>query len=176
MKTLTAENGGSDGSRARVTGTVLLGLVTVVLALCWLGVRSAALREEKACRVQAGKIDKVKTFLEKNPALVFSETRVEKVPSPLREKPLISIVKELSAQCGLADRLLRVVEEENRKLGELTAKVTYRRVRIADVVNFLTIGRETYPGLWDREGRMRYARGGEANAWDVTLSLTAEKP
>ncbi|MHC4598552.1 MAG: hypothetical protein ACYS47_06065 [Planctomycetota bacterium] len=170
------ENGGNEWSRRRLTGMFVFGVVAIGLAAAWLGVRSAALRKEEACRIQGEKIDKVKTFLEKNPALIFAEERSEKTPTPLREKPLISIVKELSAQCGLDDRLLRVVMEENRKLQEMTAKVTFRRVRIADVVNFLTIGKEAFPGLWDREGRMRYSRGGEADAWDVTLSLTAEKP
>jgi hypothetical protein len=85
-------------------------------------------------------------------------------------------VKDVTAQCGVADRLLRVVEEENKKRGELTAKVTLRRVRMADVVNFLSIAKKEYPGLWDREARMRYSRGEEADRWDVTISLTAAKP
>ncbi|MHC4780227.1 MAG: hypothetical protein ACYTFG_16785 [Planctomycetota bacterium] len=170
------DNGPPEWDRRKATILAGLVLATVILVGAWLWVRSAARYREAAVRRDESKLEKVELFIGDNYEMIFGAGTAEEIASPLTDKPLLTIVKELCAQCGLADRLVRVVEEENKKLGELTAKVTFRRVRIADMVNFLTLGRDSYPGLWDREARMRYARGGEADSWDVTLSLTAEKP
>ncbi|MHC5036547.1 MAG: hypothetical protein ACYTHM_04470 [Planctomycetota bacterium] len=163
-------------TRRRIMSALLLAGLTVALAGGWLWARSNALARETRCLQEEEKLDKVKTHIQKNYEMIFGSAKEKSVASPLLQKPMLSIVKDVAGQCGMANRIQRIVEEENKKLNELTAKVTLRRVRIADTVNFLTIARKAYPGLWDREGRMRYSRGGDADSWDVTLSLTAQKP
>jgi hypothetical protein len=173
---LDGPGNGTDMSRRHAAAFAALGGLALLLAGAWLWTFSDAKALEKRCRAEEAKVKKVKLYIEKNYEKILGPRRVEEAESPLLEKPLLSIVKDVTVQCGVADRLLRVVEEENKKLNELTAKVTLRRVRMADVVNFLAVAKKEYPGLWDREGRMRYARGEEADRWDVTLSLTAAKP
>jgi hypothetical protein len=174
--TLDGPNGGTEWSRRQALGFALLGGAAVLLAAAWLWTLSGARAVEKRCRTEEAKVKKVKAYVEKNYEKILGPRDAVEAESPLLKKPLLSIVKDVTAQCGVADRLQRVVEEENKKANEVTAKVTLRRVRMADVVNLLSIAKKEYPGLWDREARMRYARGQEADRWDVTLSLTAVKP
>jgi hypothetical protein len=170
------DNGEKEGSRRHLAAGVLLGALTVLLGGAWLWVRSdVAMGRERIVREEE-KLEKVKTYIQANYETLIGTPGAEAVPSPLLKKPLLSIVKDVAAKCGIEGSIARVVEEENRKRNELTAKVSFKRIRIADLVNFLSISKREYPGLYDREARMRYARGGQADSWDVTLSLTAKRP
>jgi hypothetical protein len=169
-------NGNGEGTRRRVGAVVLAVIFVGALGVAWLWARSSASETEARCLREAEKLVKAKTYIKANYERLLGSRDRREIPSPLRKTPLLSIVKNVSAGCGLADRIARVIEEENQKRNELTAKVTFRRIRIADIVNFLTVAKREYPGLYDREGRIRYARGQEADSWEVTLSLTAQKP
>jgi hypothetical protein len=169
-------NGNGGGPRRAIAGAVALGVLAAALAGSWLWVRAEAADAEALAGREKEKIVKVKIYLEENYGALFGDPGKEGERSPLREKSFLAIVKEVSDECGIGDRVVRVSpEEENPKTREVTAKVSFRALRMADVVNFLALARKMYPGLSDREARMRQGRG-EADAWEVTLSLTARKP
>ncbi|MCU0722664.1 MAG: hypothetical protein MUC63_03465, partial [Planctomycetes bacterium] len=149
--------------------------LTAALAGAWVWVRSSNAEALARARKEEEKIDRVKRYFEANYVSLFGDPAGPGNASPLRDRTFIAIVQEVSTECGLGDRVQRVSEEENAKTGEVTAKVAFRGVRIADLVNFLALARKKYPGLSDREARMRQGRG-EADSWEVTLSLTAKKP
>jgi hypothetical protein len=170
------ENGTANGGpRRAIAGAAALGLLAAVLAGAWLIARSSAAEAEVRAEREKEKILKVKRYFQENYDSLFGGSEKEGDRSPLRDKSFLEIVKEVSEECGLGDRVLRVSEEENSKTSEITAKVAFRSMRMADLVNFLALARKQYPGLWDREARMRQGRN-EADSWEVTLSLTAKKP
>ncbi|GEM_PF-2962724 len=160
----------------RIAAVAVLSVCAAGAFFGWLWARSSVEAMEASRVREEEKLDRFKTHLEENYELFFGSEQEAEPPSPLLEKPLLSIVKDLATECGLDGRLARLVEEESAKSREMTAKISFKRVRMADVVNFLSVARKTYPGLRDREASMRHARGGEADVWDVDLSLTARKP
>jgi hypothetical protein len=163
-----ADNGGRGSWK---NGAAVLGAIAVAsIAGLWLWTRSAAIEAEKKCAREEEKIDKVKKHMAANWNGIFGAAagRVE----PMDAGRVLTIVKDLAAECGLSETVERVDKEENAKQGEVTVKLSFQRVRMADVVNFLALARTRHPNVFDREGRMQAARG-EADAWNASVSLTA---
>lgn len=161
-----------DKPRGPVFVAALLALASVVLAGAWLWVSAQASEVESRCRTEEKKLDKVKTWLSSNYARVYGDPETDGTKTLLQGTTLLKVVKSVSEESGLTRQLVRVTEEENAKTGEMTAKVTFQKLRMADLVNFLALTKARYPGVCDREARLRAARG-EADSWNVTLSLSA---
>ncbi len=154
-------------------GDVALGAVFAlagVLAVAWVVKKGAKEDAAASAEREKQKLEKVAKLVSDNYALVFSRKESEETDS-LAGRPAVSIIKEIANECGISDNLIRVIPEENRKKREITAQVVLKGVRINDLVNFLVQIRTKYPGICDREARLRLTGKGE-DSWDAGLALT----
>ncbi len=142
-----------------------------VLAVIWL-VRSAD-RDEAASSAEREnlKLEKAAKLVADNQAVVFLKQNGTAEGNGMAGKSAISIVREVAESCGISENLIRVIPEENRKKGEVTAQVVLKGVKINDLVNFLVQIRTRYPAIRDREARLRLA-GRAEDSWDAGLALT----
>jgi hypothetical protein len=92
-------------------------------------------------------------------------------PGTMAGRPAISIIREIASECGISEKLIRVIPEENRKRREMTAKVVLKGVKLEEIVSFLVRLRSSYPDVYDREARIRLAARGK-DRWDAGLALT----
>jgi hypothetical protein len=155
-------------------GLFVLALLAGILGIAYLLHAGEPARLDRSIKTREAKLLSTKKYLAENyDALIGGKTQTSKQSLP-DGKPLLTIIKESAAGVGLTDNLSAVIPEENRKLGEVTAKVVLRRIRLADLVNFLVYVRSKYPGVIDRQGQLRLARRQQADNWDAFVSLTTK--
>lgn len=169
----TVRNGNGDESAARKRRTGLAALLfalAAVSAVVW-WVRSGDLdRARASLERERDKLDRMTALVRANRRLLRSQEKADD-PGRLGSRSAVSLIREIAASCGIAENLIRVVPEENRKKGEMTAKVMLKGVRIREVVRFLVELRARYPQMYDREARLRLASRTE-DRWDAGLALT----
>ena len=171
-------SGRGPARRGKSRGAVFVAAALAgILAIAYLAHAGEPARIEKLINIRSAKLKDTKEFLAEHYELLAppKEDKGEK-ESVHQKKPLLSIIKECTEKVGLTERLSSISPEENKKLGEITAKVVFRRIRLADVVNFLAYVRSNYPDIKDREAQLRLARRQQGDVWDAYISLTGKKP
>ncbi len=164
------------GKRKAGTGVFVLAALAAILAITYLAHAGEPARIARDIKIKEGKLQDVKKYIGKNyDALVGKKEKVRKQDAT-QDKPLLTVIKETAQRVGLTSHLSSVTPEENKKLRETTARVVIRRIRLADLVNFLVYVRSNYPGVMDREGRLRLAPRQQADSWDAFISLTVRRP
>jgi hypothetical protein len=163
------------GRRRSGTGVFVLAVIAAVLAIAYIAHAGEPARLAAAIKVKEAKLLDTKKFIAENYDSIIGTDNVAEQTAGPGDIPLLTIVKESVEAIGLTNNLSGVSPEENRKLGEVTAKVTLRRIRLADLVNFLVYVRSKYSGIVDREGRMRLVPRQEGDNWDAFISLTAKR-
>ncbi len=174
--TLIPDTGASrkGGSRGAV---FVMAALAVILAIAYIAHAGEPARIDKLINIRKSKLKDTKEFLAEHYELLAApkEEETEK-QSVLAAKPLLTIIKECAEKVGLTERLSSISPQENKKLGEITAKVVFRRIRLADMVNFLAYVRSNYPEIKDREAQLRLARRQQGDIWDAYISLTGKRP
>jgi hypothetical protein len=165
-------NGNGNGSRRdrkRDWALAFFGVMAAILAIVW-WVRAGDIDQARAgIEAEQKKLKRVAALIEANRDMLRPKT--EGTGSRSKNIPAITIIREIATACGIADRLIRVTPEENRKKGEVTAQVVLKGVRMQDVLRFLVELRSRYPQIFDREARLRLASRTE-DRWDAGLALT----
>jgi len=172
------ENGNGNGngtrkSRKRDGALAFFVAMAAILAIVW-WVRASDSDQARAGIEGAQKqLNRVAALIEANYDLLRPKTEGAGSGSGSESEnlPAITIIREIATTCGIADRLIRVTPEENRKKGEVTAQVVLKGVRMQDVLRFLVELRSRYPQIFDREARLRLASRTE-DRWDAGLALT----
>jgi hypothetical protein len=164
--------------RGRSTGAVfVLAALAGILAIAYLAHAGEPARIDNLINIRKTKLKDTKEFLAQHYELLAASGKEEtKKQSVLAQKPLLSIIKECAGKVGLTERLSSISPQENKKLGEITAKVVFRRIRLADMVNFLAYLRSSYPDIKDKEAQLRLGRRQEGDVWDAYISLTGKMP
>jgi hypothetical protein len=170
-------SGQRPARKGRSRGAVFVtAALAGILAIAYLAHAGEPARIDKLIRIRRAKLEDTKEFLAEHYELLAAPKEEGKKGSILVKKPLLTIIKECAERVGLTERLSSISPQENKKLGEITAKVVFRRVRLADVVNFLAYVRSNYPEIKDREAQLRLARRQQGDVWDAFISLTGKKP
>jgi len=158
--------------RGSETGVFVLAALAAILAMAYLAYAGEPERIKKEIRLKEKKLREVKKYIAENYDSLVEKRDGGEQTEKIEAKPLLTVVKETAQKTGLTGYLAGVNMEENKKLGEVTAKVVLRGVRLADVINFLVYIRSKHPGISDREGRMRLLPRQQGDNWDALLSLT----
>jgi hypothetical protein len=155
---------------------VVTAAVAGILAIAYLAHAGEPARIENLVKIRSAKLKETKRFLAEHYELLAApkEDQGQK-QNVLQTEPLLTIIKVCAESVGLTERLSSIVPQENMKLGEITAKVVFRRVRLADVVNFLAYVRSNSADISDREAQLRLARRQQEDMWDAYVSLTGKK-
>ncbi len=156
-------------------GVFVLAALAGILAITYLLHVGEPARIERETRIRGAKLRDTKEYIANNYAALIGKEESARQQTRPEDKPLLTIIKESAQSVGLTDSLSAVAPEENKKLGEVTAKVVLRRIRLADLVNFLVYVRSKYPGIMDREGRLRLVPRQQGDNWDAFVSLTVKR-
>ena len=176
--TLPATVTGTRRSRkGKSTGAVfVMAALAGILAIAYIAHAGEPARIDNLIKIRSAKLKETKKFLAEHYELLAAPKEENKKRNILEQKPLLTIIKECAERVGLTERLSSISPQENKKLGEVTAKVVFRRIRLADVVNFLAYVRSNYPDIRDREAQLRLARRQQGDMWDAYISLTGKMP
>ena len=156
-------------------GLFVTAALAAVLAIAYIAHAAEPARLEGEIKVREAKLNDTKKYVAQNyDALIGAKERPGEQAAP-KEMPLLTVIKESAERVGLTASLSSVSPEENKKLGLVTAKVVLRRIRLTDLVNFLVHIRSNYPGIMDREGRLRLLPRQQGDSWDVFVSLTVKR-
>ncbi len=172
---LTAQSDTAFRRTPSSAGIFVLAVLAGILAIAYLVNAGESARIGREANIKETKLRETKKYIARNyDALIGGKETVQE-QGAARNKPLLTIIKESAEAVGLTNNLSGMSPEENKKLGLISAKVALRRVRLADVVNFLVYVRSKYPGVMDREGKLRIVPRQQGDNWDAFVSLTMKK-
>jgi len=152
-----------------------LAAISAILAIIYVFNAGEPARLDRQIFVMQKKLRDTKNYIaEHYDELIGDEKNPQNTPGEMKKEPILTTIKNSTENVGLTNYLAGVAQEENKKLGEVTAKVTFRGIKLSDLVNFLVYVRSNYPGVTDRECQMRLARRQQGDKWDAFVSLTAK--